>query len=371
MVGVAKWLRRQVVALEIEGSNPSAHPIDFLRVAALPFLFVKAIVVNQAARIEDVALDTNDVEIPQVGPGDVLVRAKVCGLCRTDLHIIEGDLPKRKLPVIPGHQVIGVVEQVGQGVSGVKPGDRVGVAWLNWTCGDCSFCKLGRENLCTRARFTGYDVDGGYGEYLSTPADFVYPIPTVFSDEHAAPLLCGGVIGYRALKLSRLEPGQRLGLYGFGSSAHIVLQLARHLKCRVFVFTRSAEHQEMALEMGAEWAGMAADRPPEEVDASIIFAPAGELVPQALSSIKKGGTLVLAGVAMSPIPEMPYELLYGERSVRSVANATRQDAMELLEMATQAPVETQIQTFRLQEANEALRLLKAGKINGSAVFMIS
>ena len=331
---------------------------------------MKAVIVNQAARIEDVALDTNDVEVPQAGSGDVLVRVKACGLCRTDLHIIEGDLPKRKLPVIPGHQVIGVVEQMGQEASGVKPGDRVGVAWLNWTCGACGFCRLGRENLCIRARFTGYNVDGGYAEYISAPADFVYPIPESFSDEHAAPLLCGGVIGYRALKLSQVEPGQGLGLYGFGSSAHIVLQLARHLKCRVFVFTRSAEHQEMALEMGAEWAGTAADRPPEEIDSSIIFAPAGELVPQALSSMKKGGTLVLAGVAMSPIPEMPYELIYGERSVRSVANATRRDAMELLEMAAQAPIETQIQTFNLQEANEALRLLKAGKINGSGVFVI-
>ena len=241
---------------------------------------VKAVIVNQAARIEDVALDTKDVEVPQAGPGDVLVRVKACGLCRTDLHIIEGDLPQRKLPVIPGHQVIGVVEQMGHEVSGVKPGDRVGVAWLNWTCGACDFCRLGQENLCINARFTGYDVDGGYAEYLSAPAYFVYRIPESFSDEHAAPLLCGGVIGYRALKLSQVAPGQGLGLYGFGSSAHIVLQLARHLGCRVFVFTRSAEHQEMALEMGAEWAGTAADRPPEEMDASIIFAPAGELVPQ-------------------------------------------------------------------------------------------
>ena len=332
---------------------------------------MKAVILNQAALIEDVALDTNDVEVPQASPGEILIRVKACGLCRTDLHIIEGDLPQRKLPVIPGHQAIGVVEQLGQGASGVKPGDRVGVAWLNWTCGACGFCRLGQENLCTRAEFTGYDVDGGYAEYISAPADFAYPIPDSFSGEHAAPLLCGGVIGYRALKLSQVEPGQALGLYGFGSSAHIVLQLARHLKCRVFVFTRSAEHQEMALEMGAEWAGTAADRPPEEMDASIIFAPAGELVPQALSFIKKGGTLVLAGVTMSPIPEMPYELLYGERILRSVANATRQDAMELLEMAAQAPVETQIQSFSLQEATEALRLLKAGKINGSGVFVIS
>ena len=349
---------------------PPLTPLIFFVSLLCASYLVKAIVVNQAARIEDVALDTNDVEVPQAGSGDVLVRVKACGLCRTDLHIIEGDLPKRKLPVIPGHQVIGVVEQMGQEASGVKPGDRVGVAWLNWTCGACGFCRLGRENLCIRARFTGYNVDGGYAEYISAPADFVYPIPESFSDEHAAPLLCGGVIGYRALKLSQVEPGQGLGLYGFGSSAHIVLQLARHLKCRVFVFTRSAEHQEMALEMGAEWAGTAADRPPEEIDSSIIFAPAGELVPQALSSMKKGGTLVLAGVAMSPIPEMPYELIYGERSVRSVANATRRDAMELLEMAAQAPIETQIQTFNLQEANEALRLLKAGKINGSGVFVI-
>lgn len=332
---------------------------------------MKAVVVNQAAPIEDVVLHTTGVEVPQAGPGDVLIRVKACGLCRTDLHVIEGDLPQRKMPVIPGHQAIGLVEQTGQGASGVKPGDRVGVAWLNWTCGACSFCKSGRENLCIRAGFTGYDVDGGYAEYISVPADFVYRIPEGFSDEHAAPLLCGGVIGYRALKLSGVETGQRLGLYGFGSSAHIALQLARHLKCRVFVFTRSAEHQEMALEMGAEWAGTASDTPPEEMDASIIFAPAGELVPQALSSVKKGGTLALAGVTMSRIPEMPYELLYGERILRSVANATRRDAVELLEMAAQAPVETQIQTFGLEEANEALRLLKAGKINGSGVFVIS
>ncbi len=332
---------------------------------------VKAVILNQAARIEDVALHAKDVDIPQAGPGDVLIRVKACGLCRTDLHIIEGDLPQRKLPVIPGHQVIGVVEQMGHEVSGVRPGDRVGVAWLNWTCGACGFCKSGRENLCTRAKFTGYDVDGGYAEYLSAPAYFVYRIPESFSDEHAAPLLCGGVIGYRALKLSQVGPGQSLGLYGFGSSAHIVLQLARYLNCRVFVFTRSAEHQEMAMEMGVEWAGTAADRSPEKMDASIIFAPAGELVPQALSSIKKGGALVLAGVTMSRIPEMPYQLLYGERSVRSVANATRRDAIELLDIADQAQIETQIQTFSLQQAGEALRLLKAGKINGSGVFVIS
>ena len=352
------------------GCGPGDRGFKSLRSPHLLFL-VKAVVVNQAALIERVALHVTDVAVPRPGPGDVLVRVKACGLCRTDLHVIEGDLPRRKLPVIPGHQVIGVVEQAGREAVGVKPGDRVGVAWLNWTCGACGFCASGRENLCAAARFTGYDVNGGYAEYLSAPADFVYRIPETFSDEHAAPLLCGGVIGYRALKLSSVEPGQTLGLYGFGSSAHIVLQLARHLKCRAFVFTRSAEHQKMALDMGAEWAGAASDRPPEDTDASIIFAPAGELVPQALSLLKKGGALVLAGVTMSPIPEMPYELLYGERIVRSVANATRRDAMELLELAVQASIETQIQTFSLQEANEALRLLKAGKINGSGVFVIS
>ena len=350
---------------------PPLTPFIFFASLLCDSIFVKAVILNQAAPIEDVALHTTDVEVPQAGPGDVLVRVKACGLCRTDLHVIEGDLPQHKLPLIPGHQVIGVVEQMGHEVSGMRPGDRVGVAWLNWTCGSCGFCKSGRENLCARARFTGYDVDGGYAEYLSAPAYFVYRIPESFSDEHAAPLLCGGVIGYRALKLSQVGPGQLLGLYGFGSSAHIVLQLARHLECRVFVFTRSAEHQEMALEMGAEWAGTAADRPPQEMDASIIFAPAGELVPQALSPLRKGGALVLAGVTMSPIPEMPYELLYGERSVRSVANATCRDAMELLDIADQAQIQTQIQTFSLQEASEALRLLKAGKINGSGVFVIS
>ena len=268
------------------------------------------------------------------------------------------------MPVVPGHQIVGLVQQVGEEASWPKPGDRVGVGWLHWACGECSFCKSERENLCPNGRFTGYHVDGGYAQYAVVPQGFAYPIPEGFSEEQAAPLLCGGVIGYRALRLSEIRPGEVLGLYGFGASAHIVIQVALHWGCRVFVFTRSSAHQELASRMGAEWVDQAQDRAPEELDSAIIFAPAGNLVPLALRALKRGGTLALACITMSPIPEMPYELLYGERTVRSVANATRRDAKELLTLAGEVPIRTEVEIFPLVDVNRALELLKLGRING-------
>ena len=309
--------------------------------------------------------------MPEPGPRDLLIRVQACGLCRTDLHTVEGDLPLPKTPVVPGHQIVGLVQQVGEEASGPKPGDRVGVGWLNWTCGKCSFCRSERENLCPSGRFTGYHVDGGYAQYAVVPQGFAYPVPEGFSEEQAAPLLCGGVIGYRALRLSQIRPGEALGLYGFGASAHIVIQVALHWGCRVFVFTRGSAHQELASRMGAEWVGQAQDRPPEEPDSAIIFAPAGNLVPLALRALKRGGTLALAGITMSPIPEMPYELLYGERTVRSVADATRRDARELLTLAAEVPIRTEVEAFPLADVNRALELLKLGRINGAAVAKVA
>ena len=332
---------------------------------------MKAMLLDAAAPIESAPLIETNIPIPRPRAKEVLVRVMVCGICRTDLHAIEGDIPLAKSPVVPGHQIVGVVEQRGEKSGLLQPGDRVGVAWLSWACGECNFCLTGKENLCPKARFTGYHVDGGYAQYLVAPLVFTYPIPEGFSEEHAAPLLCGGVIGYRALRLSEIQPGGVLGLYGFGASAHIVIQVAIHWGCRVLVFTRSAAHQELAKRMGAAWAGQAQDVPPEDPDCSIIFAPAGSLVPVALSRLKRGGTLALAGITMSEVPTMPYALLYGERTVRSVANATRQDAIELLDLAGKIPIRTEVEEFPLEEVNQALQHLKQGRINGAAVARVA
>jgi len=331
---------------------------------------MKAFLLKQTASIDESPLEAVDVPIPEPGDQDVLLRVLACGLCHTDLHIVEGELPLPRLPIVPGHQIVAIVEAVGWEVGLPKLGDKVGVGWFHSSCGDCSFCSSERENLCSAGRFTGYHVDGGYAQYALAPAASTYPIPEGFSDQQAAPLLCGGVIGYRALRLSGAGPGQVLGLYGFGASAHIVIQLARHSGCRVFVFTRSPAHQELASRLGAAWAGQPHDVPPEEPDSSIIFAPAGSLVPVALGKLKRGGTLVLAGITMSPIPEMPYQMLYEERTVRSVANATRRDARELLALAAEIPVKTQVEVFPADDLNRALRLLKLGKINGAGVARI-
>lgn len=324
------------------------------------------------APIDQNPLELVDIPKPEPGSEDILLRIKICGVCHTDLHTVEGELPEVKPPIIPGHQVVGVVEKNGKNASRFKEGDRLGVAWLYSSCTNCGYCTRENENLCESARFTGYHVNGGYAEYIVVPEKFAYVIPEIFSDEEASPLLCAGIIGYRALRLSEIKPGQRLGLYGFGASAHVAIQIAAHWGCEIYVFTRSEEHRKLAQKLGAVWTGTSKDEPPTKMDSSIIFAPAGELVLDALRVLDKGGTLALAGIYMTPIPEMDYvKYLYHERTLRSVANATRQDGEELLKNAAEIPIRTTTQAFRLEEANEALMLLKEGKINGAAILKIS
>jgi alcohol dehydrogenase, propanol-preferring len=305
---------------------------------------------------------------PTPGPGQVVVAVDACGVCRTDLHVVDGELPDPKLPLVPGHQVVGRVVDGGERFS---PGDRVGIPWLGWTDGECRYCRSGRENLCDYARFTGYQLDGGYAELVAADERFCFPIPEGYDDLQAAPLLCAGLIGYRSLRLA--GDAVRLGLYGFGASAHIVAQVARHQGRRVFAFTRAGDEaaQAFALELGAEWAGDALGPPPEELDAAIVFAPVGELVPAALAALAKGGSVVCAGIHMSDIPSFPYELLWGERVVRSVANLTRVDGEEFLALAPRVPVRTEVEPFPLEQANEALARLRAGEIRGAAVLRVA
>jgi propanol-preferring alcohol dehydrogenase len=332
---------------------------------------MKAMLLRETKPAEERPLELVDLPLPEPGPDEVCLRVRACGVCRTDLHTVEGDLDLPKLPIIPGHQIVGVVESAGEGAARFEPGQRVGVPWLYKTCGKCEFCQHGLENLCADAQFTGLHADGGYAEAMVVPEDFAYPIPDSFSDVAAAPLLCAGIIGYRALKLSRIKPGQRLGMYGFGGSAHVTIQVARHWGCEVYAFTRSEGHQELARELGAAWVGRAEDTPPEKLHGSIIFAPAGKLVLDALRVLERGGTIALAGVTMTPIPEIDYdELLYWERGVRSVANFTRQDARELLQVAAEIPIQTTVQTFPLEEANEVLLALKRSEIDGTAVLVL-
>ena len=310
-----------------------------------------------------------EAELPNPEPaeGEILVAVTACGVCRTDLHIVDGELTEPKLPLIPGHQVVGRAITAGERFAA---GDRVGIPWLGWTCGECRYCLSGRENLCDRARFTGYHRDGGYADRAIADERYCTPLPTGYSDAEAAPLLCAGLIGYRALKLA--GDGERLGLYGFGSSAHIVCQVARHQGRRVFAFTRAedAEAQALALELGAEWAGDSLGLAPEALDAAIVFAPIGELVPAALRATAKGATVVCAGIHMSDIPGFPYELLWEERMVRSVANLTRADADEFMALAPEVPVRTEVETYALEEANEALSRLREGRVRGSAVLVV-
>ncbi len=307
---------------------------------------------------------------PSPGPGQILVRVRACGVCRTDLHILDGDLAEPKLPVVLGHQIVGNVGALGSGVDGVAIGDRVGLPWLGWTCGECRYCRSGRENLCERARFTGYQLDGGYAEFAVADARYAFPIPSGYADVQAAPLLCAGALGYRSLRLA--GEAERLGLYGFGAAAHIVAQVARYQSRRLFVFTREGdeEGQRSARELGAEWAGGSTQRPPEELDAAIVFAPAGELVPQALRATAPGGTVVCGEIHMSNIPSFPYEVLWRERVLRSVANLTRQDAREFLRLAPKVPVQTRVTAFPLEQANEVLETMRAGKIRGSLVLVM-
>jgi propanol-preferring alcohol dehydrogenase len=309
-------------------------------------------------------LAVRDLAEPEPAAGQLLLRVRACGVCRTDLHIVDGELEPAKLPVVPGHQIVAEVLAGGERFA---VGDRVGVPWLGWTDGTCRYCTIGRENLCDRALFTGHGIDGGYAELAVADERFCFPLPEGFADLHAAPLLCAGLIGYRALRLA--GDAERLGFYGFGASAHILVQVSRWQGRRVFAFTRAGdeEGQAFARTLGAEWAGDAGAAPPEELDAALIFAPAGELVPQALRALAKGGTVVCAGIHMSDIPSFPYELLWGERVVRSVANLTRRDGEEFLALAPQVPVRTEIETFALEDANEALAQVRSGRIRGAAV----
>jgi propanol-preferring alcohol dehydrogenase len=308
-----------------------------------------------------------DLPRPEPGPGEVALEVLACGVCRTDLHIVDGELSEPKLPLVPGHQIVARV--VGGGERFVA-GDRVGVPWLGWTCGECGYCRSGRENLCDRARFTGYDRDGGYADYAVADERFCFPIPDGYDDLQAAPLLCAGLIGHRTLRLA--GDAERIGIYGFGAAAHIVSQVALHEGRRVFAFTRADDEaaQAFALELGAEWAGDALGPPPEELDAALVFAPAGELVPAALRAVARGGSVVCGGIHMSDIPSMPYELLWGERVLRSVANLTRVDAEEFLALAPEVPVRTEVEAFPLERAEDALAQLRAGDLRGAAVLLL-
>ncbi|HSQ24109.1 MAG TPA: zinc-dependent alcohol dehydrogenase family protein [Pyrinomonadaceae bacterium] len=334
---------------------------------------MKACLLSSPAPIDRRPLNYVEVETPSPGPDEVLVRVKACGVCRTDLHVVEGDLPPRLPSVIPGHQVVGEVAGLGSNVESPAVGDRVGIAWLRRTCGACRFCRAGKENLCERAEFNGWTANGGFAEYVLAPAKFVYSLPAGFDDLQAAPLLCAGIIGYRSLRLTGIEnwSGARLGIYGFGAAGHVVIQVARARGADVYVCTRDRErHQALARELGAVWVGDAADAPPAKLDASIIFAPAGELVPPALHALDKGGVLVLGGIHMSPIPSFDYSLIYHERLVRSVANNTREDGREFLVEAAKIPVRTHVQEFHLEDANDALIALKHDAIRGAAVLVI-
>jgi alcohol dehydrogenase, propanol-preferring len=310
-----------------------------------------------------------DLPQPVPGPGHVLIRVHACGVCRTDLHVVDGELPEPKLPLIPGHEIVGTVVERGAGAERFAIGDRVGVPWLGQTCGSCSYCQANRENLCDRPRFTGYTLDGGYAEFTVADERYCFALPASYGDAEAAPLLCAGLIGYRSLVLA--GAGRRLGIYGFGAAAHIIAQVARHQGRQVFAFTRPGdeEGQRFALQLGAVWAGASGERPPEELDAAIIFAPVGALVPLALQAVVKGGTVVCAGIHMSDIPSFPYRWLWNERTIRSVANLTRRDGEEFLALAPRVPVRTEVQTFPLSAANEALSRLRNGQVHGAAVLL--
>lgn len=328
---------------------------------------MRACLLESPAPIESRPLQFTEVADPQLAPDEVLISIHACGVCRTDLHVIEGELPPKRSPIIPGHQVVGKIARNG---SRFRAGARVGVPWLHRTCGICEFCRSQRENLCEKALFTGYTVNGGYAEQIVAPEAFVYAIPDGFSDLDAAPLLCAGIIGFRCLRLSGVSAGARLGLYGFGAAAHVAIQVARHWGVDVYAMTRDERHRKLAAELGAVWSGGAMDEPPAKLDAAIIFAPAGELVPAALKMLKRGGAVILGGIHMSPIPTFSYDLLYWERSLRSVANNTRQDGEDFLQVAAEIPIKTQTQIFPLAEANQALNALKNDAIRGAAVLQV-
>jgi propanol-preferring alcohol dehydrogenase len=332
---------------------------------------LQAWVLDKPRPIEEHPLELREVPLPEPGESEVLLRVLCCAICRTDLHVVEGEIPLPKLPITPGHQVVAVVEKLGPGVSLLKPGELVGVPWLAFTDGTCHYCQMDRENLCDNARFTGWHVNGGYAEYMVARERFVYPLPRDFDPLHAAPLLCSGVIGYRALKLAQVPNNGKLGLYGFGSSAHLTLQVARHLGAECYVITRGAPGQHHARRLGAVWAGGPDDTPPELLDSVIIFAAAGELVPLALRHLRKGGIVTCAGIHMSDIPQFPYEILWGERMIRSVANSTRADVREMLEIAAAMKLKPDITVFNFEHLNDHLLALKQGKYVGTGVVQIS
>lgn len=333
---------------------------------------MKAMVVEKPGPIEKNPLKLRDLSTPEPASGEILIRVEVCGVCRTDLHVAEGELSPHQSSVVPGHEVVGRVEKLGEGASHFRIGDRVGVAWLHQSCGHCSYCQRNQENLCDAPKFTGYDVNGGYAEYLVAPEAFVYAMPSEVEAREAAPFLCAGIIGYRALKRSEVQRGQRLALYGFGGSAHIVIQIARYWECEVYVISHNKHHHKLAYEMGASWVGTAEETPPKKFDSAIVFAPVGHLVLPALENLQKGGTVALAGIYMTPIPEMDYmKYIFEERNLRSVTASTRQDGRELLKLAAEIPLHTHTQEYPLDEANEALRSLKKGEIDGAGVLQIA
>lgn len=333
---------------------------------------MKAQVLSHPAPIDSAPLQLTDLPVPEPAAGEIRVRVEACGICRTDLHVVEGELPPQADRVVPGHQVVGAVDQCGAGARRFRVGDRVGIAWLRSTCGTCRYCRAGNENLCPQARFTGYHENGGYAEYAVVHEDFAYALPPALGTAAATPLLCAGIIGYRALRRAEMRPGCRLGLYGFGSSAHIAIQVARHVGCTVYVMTRDERHQELARQLGAAWAGGADATPPELLDSAVLFAPVGHLVLPALEALDQGGTLALAGIYLSDIPTLNYERhLFHEKNLRSVTANTRADGEELLRIAAEIPLRPQTTTFALRDANRALQQLKHDAIQGSGVLIVS
>jgi propanol-preferring alcohol dehydrogenase len=332
---------------------------------------MKAMQLIQQNLAEEAPLQCVQIPKPEPGPGQVRLRVKMCGVCHTDLHTVEGDIHPPNLPIVPGHQIVGVIDALGEGVDNLKSGLRVGIPWLYSACGKCQNCRSGYENLCPEARFTGFHVNGGFAESMLAEANYVLPIPESISNEQAAPLLCAGIIGYRSLRQSDLQPGERLGLFGFGASAHLSLQVALHWGCEVFVFTRSEDHRKHARQLGAAWVGGAEDQPPKPLDRAVIFAPVGWIVPLALEKLRPAGTLAINAIHMSPIPEMPYDLIYGERTLRSVANATYQDGVDFLRLAAEIPIRATVQEYELEQANQALLDVKHSRLIGEAVLKIS
>lgn len=331
---------------------------------------MKAMVLQQPGSLDSPRLTERDLPARSPGEGEILIRVSHCGVCHTDLHIVEGELPPQKLPLVPGHQVVGVVEGAGRGVTRFSPGARVGVPWLYASCGQCEYCRRGEENLCPQIMFTGYHVDGGYAEFMVARADYAYALPEAFADAEAAPLLCAGIIGYRSLRLSGIRPRERLGLFGFGASAHLAIQVARYWGCEVYVFTRSEAHRKLALDLGAAWVGTSQDRPPHELDSAVVFAPAGRVIIDALRHLRRGGTVAINAVHLDQIPAFDYDLLYWERTLRSVSNSTRREASEFLALAAEIPVRVRATLFPLRDANNALVAIERGEISGAAVLEV-